>query len=242
MAKVITLCGSSRFPQAFELANMHLSLQGNIVIGLSCYGHADAPTGAKFLTSDGNEAAPEKQALDQLHFRKIDLSDEIFVINVGGYVGSSTRREIAYAQSKGKAVRLMFDAPSPAPKTAGFTSAEIEEAAAHCEHVASEYEARANDPNCNRDHYLRAAERKRQEAAAMRSRAAINPPSETKATVEEYATRLFSLHGFMLCEEYRGKYAVTVTFPDLKEAQQFHGTLVELSQHRPRDRDGGLDK
>lgn len=69
--------------------------------------------------------------------------------------------------------------PAPQPKTAGVTSAEIEEAAAHCEHVASEYEARANDPNCNRDHYLRAAERKRQEAAAMRSRAAIIPPSET---------------------------------------------------------------
>lgn len=109
--KVITLCGSSRFPQAFELANMHLSLQGNIVIGLSCYGHADTPVGAKFLTSDGDENTPEKQRLDQLHFRKIDLSDEVFVVNVGGYVGSSTKREIAYAQSNGKAVRYMFDTP-----------------------------------------------------------------------------------------------------------------------------------
>lgn len=106
--KVYTLCGSSRFPDAFHLANAHLSLCGHIVISLGCFGHADQPVGARFLTSDGNEATPEKQALDQLHFRKIDVSDAIFVINVGGYVGSSTKREIAYAISQGKAVEYMF--------------------------------------------------------------------------------------------------------------------------------------
>ena len=109
MTKVITLCGSTRFPQAFDLANMHLSMQGHVVIGLGCFGHADLPPGAKFLTSDGDEKTPEKQALDSLHFRKIDLSDEIFVINVGGYVGSSTKREIAYAEAHGKTVRFMFE-------------------------------------------------------------------------------------------------------------------------------------
>lgn len=57
-------------------------------------------------------------------------------------------------------------------------------------------------------------------------------PPQTNMTVADYATRLFDLHGFMLLETYRGKHAVTVTFPDLKEAQQFHNTLVELSQHR----------
>lgn len=105
---VTTLCGSSRFPDAFALANMHLSLMGRIVIGLTCYGHADQPAGARFLTSDGNESAPEKQLLDQLHFRKIDLSDGIFVVNPGGYVGLSTRREIEYARSQGKTVEWMF--------------------------------------------------------------------------------------------------------------------------------------
>ena len=121
MTKVITLCGSSRFPQAFDLANMHLSMQGHIVISLACFGHADQPAGARFLTSDGDEKTPEKQALDQLHFRKIDLSDEIFVVNVGGYVGSSTKREIAYAQSKGKAVRFMFEAPAPVSRDAALS-------------------------------------------------------------------------------------------------------------------------
>lgn len=57
-------------------------------------------------------------------------------------------------------------------------------------------------------------------------------PSPAPLSVADYATRLFDLHGFMLLETYRGKHAVTITFPDLKEAQQFHNALVELSQHR----------
>lgn len=57
-------------------------------------------------------------------------------------------------------------------------------------------------------------------------------PAAPVDRVSDYATRLFDLHGFMLLESYRGKPAVTVTFPDMKEAQQFHNTLVELSQHR----------
>lgn len=105
---VFTLCGSTRFPDAFGLANMHLTMLGHIVIGLGMMGHADQPTGARFLTSDGDESTPEKQRLDQLHFRKIDISDGIFVVNPGGYIGSSTKREIAYAQSLGKTVSWMF--------------------------------------------------------------------------------------------------------------------------------------
>lgn len=105
---IITLCGSSRFPNAFHLANAHFSMLGHVVISLGLFGHADHPQGAKFLTSDGNEATEEKQALDRLHFRKIDLADEIFVINVGGYVGSSTKREIEYARYLGKPVRYLF--------------------------------------------------------------------------------------------------------------------------------------
>ncbi len=105
---IYTLCGSSSFPEAFHLANMHLTMLGNVVISLGLFGHADQPTGAKFLTSDGNEATPEKQLLDKLHYRKIDLSDAILVINVGGYIGSSTKREIAYAESLGKQVEYMF--------------------------------------------------------------------------------------------------------------------------------------
>ncbi|RWP64899.1 hypothetical protein [Mesorhizobium sp.] len=114
--KVITLCGSSRFPTAFHIVNAHLSMLGHVVISLGLYGHADQPAGARFLTSDGNEQTTEKRNLDQLHFRKIDVSDGIFVINVGGYIGSSTRREIEYARSQGKSVEWLFP-PAEAGKT-----------------------------------------------------------------------------------------------------------------------------
>lgn len=105
---VTTLCGSTRFPDAHFLAMAHLSMLGRIVIPLGLQGHADHPTGARFLTSDGDESTVEKKALDELHFRKIDLSDGIYVVNVAGYVGSSTRREIEYAEAHGKTVEFMF--------------------------------------------------------------------------------------------------------------------------------------
>lgn len=106
---VVCLCGSTRFPDAFELANMHESMRGHLVISVGLFGHGDKPVGAMFLTSDGNENTEEKKMLDKLHYRKIDLADEILVINVGGYVGSSTKREIEYAEMSDKTVRYMFD-------------------------------------------------------------------------------------------------------------------------------------
>ncbi|MGG3810916.1 hypothetical protein ABEV34_04605 [Methylorubrum rhodesianum] len=124
---VFTLCGSTRFPDAFALANMHLTMLGRIVIGLGCFGHADQPTGARFLTSDGDESTPEKKHLDTLHFRKIDISDGIFVVNPGGYIGSSTKREIAYAQSLGKTVEWMFppsEDGTPTPTPGGLAEGE----------------------------------------------------------------------------------------------------------------------
>lgn len=105
---VTTLCGSTRFPDAFALANMHLSLLGRIVLSVGMLGHADQPQGSRFLCSDGDEAHPAKQGLDTLHFRKIDLSDGIYVVNPAGYIGSSTRREISYARKYGKTVEWMF--------------------------------------------------------------------------------------------------------------------------------------
>jgi hypothetical protein len=111
---IVTLCGSTRFPTAFELANMHLSTRGHTVISVGLFGHTDQPPGAKFLTSDGDESTDEKQALDMLHYRKIDLADAIYVVNPGGYVGSSTRREITYATKHGKQVLWMFP-PDGAP-------------------------------------------------------------------------------------------------------------------------------
>lgn len=80
--KVIELCGSTKFKKQFEQANAYLTLHGNIVISL-----------AFFEQSEGFEITDEQTALlGKIHFRKIDMSDEIFVIDVNGYIGSSTSK------------------------------------------------------------------------------------------------------------------------------------------------------
>ena len=96
--KVITLCGSTRFKEAFLEVQKRLTLEGNIVISVGLFGH-----------SGDNEVWKEKTKamLDDMHKRKIYMADVIFVINVGGYIGSSTQSEIGYAQATGKTVKYL---------------------------------------------------------------------------------------------------------------------------------------
>ncbi len=96
--KVITLCGSTKFKDDFIREQKRLSLEGNIVISVGMFGH-----------SGDNEVWTEgiKEMLDDMHKRKIDMSDEIFVINKDGYIGSSTKNEIEYAKSTNKKVNYM---------------------------------------------------------------------------------------------------------------------------------------
>ncbi len=96
--RVVTLCGSTRFKDAFMEVQKRLTLEGNIVISVGLFGH-----------SGDDEVWKEnvKEMLDDMHKRKIDMADEIFVVNVGGYVGSSTRSEIEYALAHGKSVRYL---------------------------------------------------------------------------------------------------------------------------------------
>jgi len=96
--KVITLCGSTRFKEDFERVNRELTLAGNIVISVGCFGHSGD------VFSD-----EQKIMLDDIHKRKIDMADAIYVINKDGYVGSSTRSEIQYAIRTGKQVIFMED-------------------------------------------------------------------------------------------------------------------------------------
>ena len=96
--KVITLCGSTRFKDEFLEAQKRLTLEGNVVITVGLFGHS----GDDVVWTEG-----VKDMLDRQHLAKIDLADEIFVINVGGYIGDSTRREIAYAELKGKTIKYM---------------------------------------------------------------------------------------------------------------------------------------
>lgn len=96
--KIITLCGSTKFKDEFIAEQKRLTLEGNIVISVGLFGH-----------SGDNEVWEEKTKpmLDDMHKRKIDLSDEIFVINAGGYIGSSTRSEIEHARKTGKPVNYL---------------------------------------------------------------------------------------------------------------------------------------
>lgn len=96
--KVITLCGSTRFKEDFERVNRELTLAGNIVISVGCFGHSGD------VFSD-----EQKIMLDDIHKRKIDMADAIYVINKDGYIGSSTRSEINYAIRIGKQVIFMED-------------------------------------------------------------------------------------------------------------------------------------
>lgn len=98
--KVITLCGSTKFKDEFIEAQKRLTLEGNIVISVGLFGH-----------SGDNEVFTEgvKAMLDDMHFSKIDMADEIYVINVGGYIGSSTQREIEYAKRLNKSIKYLVE-------------------------------------------------------------------------------------------------------------------------------------
>lgn len=103
--KVITLCGSTRFKNEFMEAQKRLTLEGNIVISVGLFGHA----GDKEVweNMDEDTLTQTKIMLDDMHKSKIDMADEIFVINVGGYIGDSTRSEIDYAIEHGKVVQYL---------------------------------------------------------------------------------------------------------------------------------------
>jgi hypothetical protein len=100
--KVVTLCGSTRFYREFQEAYFAETLAGHIVLSVGVYPHASQEVHGHQI-----ELTPDqKAALDQLHLRKIDMSDEIVVITVEGYLGESTHREITYARQHGKDVRF----------------------------------------------------------------------------------------------------------------------------------------
>lgn len=99
---IVCLCGSTRFKEAFEQAEREQGKLGRIVLTVSMFGHSGDLTAEE--CADGH---PVKTALDELHKRKIDLADVVLVLNVGGYVGTSTRSEIDYAEAHGKPVSYL---------------------------------------------------------------------------------------------------------------------------------------
>ena len=95
--KIICLCGSTKFKEAFEKANREETLKGNIVLSVGAFPHCEGD----WITKE------QKELVDKLHFKKIELADEILILNVGGYIGESTNNEIEYAKSKRKIIRFL---------------------------------------------------------------------------------------------------------------------------------------
>ena len=94
---IITLCGSIKFKNKFIKAQEKLTLEGNIVLT------------PNFFNNIKKEEIDEetKKMLDEMHRQKIDMSDEIYIINFGGYIGESTKAEIEYAKTKGKKISYL---------------------------------------------------------------------------------------------------------------------------------------
>jgi hypothetical protein len=105
--KVVCFCGSTRFTSEMLVIQWDFAKRGIIVHTWHAlpYGYSDERE-AHIAEKEG-----VKEALDELHKRKIDLSDEVFVINIDGYIGDSTRSEIEYATSKGVPVRYLEPTP-----------------------------------------------------------------------------------------------------------------------------------
>ena len=100
--KVVTVCGSTRFKEQFMEAQKRLTLEGNIVISVGLFGHSGDTEVWEGM--DEGTLSKTKEMLDDMHKRKIDMADSIYVINVGGYIGESTKSEIEYARAHGKQI------------------------------------------------------------------------------------------------------------------------------------------
>jgi hypothetical protein len=101
--EIVCLCGSSRFVQEMAIVGWEFEKDGKIVLGLHLL-----PSWYEGVNTDHQaEAEGVAEQMDELHLRKIDLADTVFIYNRGGYIGDSCRREIAYAEAHGKPVMYL---------------------------------------------------------------------------------------------------------------------------------------
>lgn len=101
---IVCLCGSTRFWRTFQKASLDRTMQGEIVLSI---GAASGTDDDHFGNLPREEYDRVKSMLDELHMRKIDMADEVLILNVDGYIGESTSRELAYARSLGKQVTFL---------------------------------------------------------------------------------------------------------------------------------------
>ena len=112
--EIVCLCGSTRFAEVFNSERQRLTLEGKIVLSIEIVTY-DRGTGPQFVDPE------TKHMLDELHLRKIDLADRVLVLNVGGYIGTSTRQEIEYARETGKRITWLEDRRTTTDSTATLT-------------------------------------------------------------------------------------------------------------------------
>lgn len=94
---IVCLCGSTRFKEAFEKAARDETLAGRVVLSVGMFGHVE----------ELDMAGSVKRQLDKLHLFKVELADEVLILNVGSYIGESTRNELEYAKGLGKTIRYL---------------------------------------------------------------------------------------------------------------------------------------
>lgn len=99
--EIVCLCGSTKFKDTFVRVGMEQTLAGCIVLTIGCDLRTDDEL---FRGMSEAKLRATKAQLDVLHFAKIDLADRVLVLNVGGYIGESTEREIFYAGMRGKVI------------------------------------------------------------------------------------------------------------------------------------------
>ena len=101
--RIVCLCGSTRFYDTWQQQIFEETMAGRIVLSVGFYPHSSVQAHGQNI----GITPEQKAALDELHKRKIDLADEILVLNVGGYIGESTRSEILYAYDHFKKIRWL---------------------------------------------------------------------------------------------------------------------------------------
>jgi hypothetical protein len=101
---IVCLCGSTRFWREFQQINLQETLAGKIVLSIANVASSDAEL---FAGLSEQERKHVVKTLDELYFRKIELADEVLIINKEGYVGEFTKRELEYAQCLGKVIRWL---------------------------------------------------------------------------------------------------------------------------------------
>ena len=102
--KTVCLCGSARFQEQFQKSYLTETLAGYIVLSIATVPGGDEALFAQFSPAE-QEALLNRLA--ELHRHKIDLADEVLILNVGGYIGPSTTAECDYAERQGKRVRWL---------------------------------------------------------------------------------------------------------------------------------------